>query len=155
MARMFIEFSCSDSAKINIIHALQCIPLDQINHLKILFVCIDSSDARRLIIENYRDFEIIVISEFVVPREWKTEDDWLKKYFNYVVLHEVAHAVLKHKSPRTLDIDQARMQEMDADSLAMTWLNGYLKSKGMEPYTIEILEESQQRVRLERMQYLS
>jgi hypothetical protein len=47
------------------------------------------------------------------------------------------------------------MQEMDADSLAMTWLNGYLKSKGMEPYTIEILEESQQRVRLERMQYLS
>lgn len=151
---MVIEFSCSREAEMNITHAIQCIPLNQIKGMKILFVCIDSSDARRLVMENYEGFEIIVISEFVIPRKWKTEDDWAKKYFNYVVLHEVAHALLQHKSPRNLTKEQNDEQENDADELAMSWFNEYLSSKEMEVYSDTELEKAQQRVQTERSKYL-
>jgi hypothetical protein len=149
-----IEFSCSCEAQTNIIHAIQCIPLSQIEGIKLLFVCIDSSDARRLVMENYEGFEIIVISEFVIPRNWKTEDEWSKKYFNYVVLHEVAHALLKHKSPRNLTVEQNNEQENEADELAMSWFNEYLTSKEMELYSDTALKEAQIKVQKDRKKYL-
>lgn len=151
---MVIEFSCNFDAKRNICDAIQCIPLCEIEGIKILFVCIDSSDARRLVMEQYEGFEIIVFSEFVIPRNWKTEDEWSKKYFNYVVLHEVAHALLKHKSPKTMTIGQSTAQENEADELAMSWFNEYLSSKGMKLYSDIELSEAQKKVQIERKKYL-
>lgn len=149
-----IEFSCSFEAKQNIIHAIQCVDVNEIQHLKILFVCVDSSDARRLVMENYVDFEIIVISEFVVPRDWRTEDNWSKRYFNYLILHEIAHALLKHKSPRSIDADDNEIQENDADDLAMKWLNNYLALKNMGEYSKMELEKAQNMIQDYRKKYL-
>ena len=149
-----IEFSCSNEAKTNIIHAVQCIPLEDIEGMNILFVCVDSSDARRLVMENYIGFEIIVISEFVIPRDWKIEDEWSKKYFNYIILHEVAHSLLKHKSPRNLTTEKNISQEKETDELAMLWLNDYLNSKKMNSYTDIELYHAQQRVQIARSKYL-
>ena len=153
-SNMVIQFSCSDDAKTNITHAIQCIPLPEIEGMNILFVCIDNSDARRLVMENYKEFEIIVISEFVVPRNWRIEDDWTKRYFNFVILHEVAHALLKHKSPNQLSANEHEKQETDADTKAMEWLNSYFESKKMALFTSDELELSQTRVRAERSKYL-
>jgi hypothetical protein len=151
---MVIQFSCSDDAKTNITHAIQCIPLLELEGMNILFVCIDNSDARRLVMENYKEFEIIVISEFVVPRNWRIEDDWTKRYFNFVILHEVAHALQKHKSPNQLTANEHENQEADADAKAMEWLNSYFEFKRMALFTSEELELSQTRVRAERSKYL-
>lgn len=151
---MVIEFSCSIEAKINITHAIQCIPLNEIDELSILFVCIDNSDARRLVMENYKDFEIIVISEFVVPRDWDNEDHWKKRYFNFLILHEVAHALHKHKSPKKLNLEQNKKQEDDADSTAMLWLNSYFGSKSMNLYYEDELKLSQDKIKFDRSSYL-
>jgi len=151
---MVIKFSCSSEAEINITHAIQCIPLNEIDPINILFVCIDSSDARRLVMENYQNFEIIVISEFVVPRTWRTEDDWSKRYFNFVVLHEVAHALLQHKSPKVLKIDQAKHQEEEADELAFGWFNSYANRKNMNSITEVEIRNSQKKINDVRTKYL-
>jgi hypothetical protein len=151
---MVIKFSCSSVAETNITHAIQCIPLNEIDEMNFLFVCIDSSDARRLVMENYQNFEIVIISEFVVPRTWRTEDEWSKRYFNFVVLHEVAHALLQHKSPNQITLDENSTQENDADVLAMRWLNEYFQHKKMAQFTEQELDIAQKKIRTERAKYL-
>ena len=151
---MTVKFSCSSEAQVNICHALSCLPKGTIAEIDLLFVCIDSSDARRLVMSNYIDYEIIVISEFIVPRNWKVEDHWSKRYFNYVILHEIAHALLKHKSPTVLTQEESKMQEDEADSMAMEWFNEYAEYKEMILYTQKELEDSQNKIQLERKKYL-
>lgn len=53
---MVIKFTCSNDVETNITHAVQYFPLADIAEMNLLFVCIDSSDARRLVMENYEDF---------------------------------------------------------------------------------------------------
>jgi len=147
-----IKFSCSLHARTDIEHALCCIPAEILDSIDILFVCVDSSDARQLVMSSYLGYEIIVISEFVVSRNWRTEDHWGKRYFNFVILHEVAHAVSRHGVSRGAE-DQLR-QEDEADALALEWLNDYFSSKGMDPFTEEELISSKNRVQAYRLQYL-
>lgn len=151
---MPIKFSCSREAETCIVHALQCLPSKVLDDTKFLFVCVDNSDARRLVVENYQGYEIIVISEFVVPRNWKTEDEWSKRYFNFVLLHEVGHALYRHKSPNSISSEANSSQETDANNFAYKWLNAYLASKKMEPFTENELLESQGKTSSERLKYL-
>lgn len=62
------------------------------------------------------------------------ETDPKARYFIYVVLHEVAHATKKHKSPifDNLTRDQLEAQEKEADELALSWFNDHVVKKNNE-----------------------
>lgn len=70
------------------------------------------------------------------------ETDPRARYFIYVVLHEVAHAMRKHKSPKLdhITIDDFEAQEKDADNLAMSWFNEHV-SKRNNKYLLPITKQ--------------
>lgn len=151
---MSVNFSCSDEAKENITHALTRLPKEVVESKNYLFVCVDYSDARRLVMKNYKGYEIIVFSEFVVPRDRVSEDHWSKRYFYFVVFHEIAHAHLEHVSPREISKSENQKQEAAADELAFEWMNNYCERTKSRLFTENELSESQSRVKSERMKYL-
>jgi len=53
------------------------------------------------------------------------------RYFIYVVLHEVAHAIKNHKSPRFdhLTDEEYKAQEKEADDLAIKWFNEHVTKR--------------------------
>ena len=53
------------------------------------------------------------------------------RYFIFVVLHEIAHAYLKHLSPKLDSLTDSEMeaQEDEADKLALQWFNGYVEAR--------------------------
>ena len=89
-------------------------------------------DACRVARHYCQTREIILISERILPGEnVKDETDYRTRYFIYVVLHEVAHAIKKHKSPifDNLTRDEFEAQEKEADELAITWFNDHVKKE--------------------------
>jgi hypothetical protein len=70
--------------------------------------------------------EIIIISEGQIPPTGKPpEKEFMIKEFIRVILHEVAHAYLEHKSHAFdgLSDEQSRQQETEADELVDQWIN--------------------------------
>lgn len=137
-------FSCSEGAKFWIRHALDCLP-DEVGDTignRLAFVCMDSSDGRRLTKEFCNNREIIVLSERIVPRGGLCENDWKVRYFWFAVLHEVAHAYCDHQAPKAISAEDNLQQEHHADDLAYKWFNEYLKSKSQPLFTDEELEKA-------------
>ena len=68
------------------------------------------------------------------------------RYFIYVVLHEVVHAIKKHKSPKfdNLTEQENHAQEEEADAIALEWFNEHVKELNnpyVKPLTIEEINE--------------
>ena len=72
--------------------------------------------------------EIILVSDHVLPKGQTDEGQPDVRYFIYVVLHEVAHAIRKHKSPQydSLTQEEYQAQEEEADTLAFQWFNDHI-----------------------------
>jgi hypothetical protein len=100
-----------------------------------LFTSTANRDACRIARHYCQSREIILISERILPgKNVVNETDPKARYFIYVVLHEVAHAVRKHKSPEldNLTKDEIEAQEKEADELAMSWFNDHVTERKNE-----------------------
>jgi len=74
------------------------------------------------------------------------------RYFIFVVLHEVVHAVKRHQSPLYDCLTQAEKeaQEREADDLALKWFNTHIAALGnphLQPLTRMDIDEAQERSR--------
>jgi hypothetical protein len=130
--------------------ALQYLPEDlfEKNKEELLFTSTATWDACRVARHYCQTREIILISERVLPGMNTYETDPKARYFIYVVLHEVAHAIKKHKSPifDNLTRDQIEAQEKEADELALSWFNDHVVKKNNEhllPITKEEIKVSE------------
>ena len=139
-------FSCSYDAEVWIRHSLRCLPEAVRFDIepRVAFVCVDSSDARRLSREFCDDNEIIILSERIIPRGPLVEDHWQVRYFMFAVLHEVAHALRNHRSPQAISAQENADQEREADELAFNWFNNHLSETNQPIYSQYELMKAQQ-----------
>ena len=143
--------------------ALGYLPLDVLDANKeaLVFVASSECDAFRLA-PQYREREVIVLSGRIFPTGAESEGDRSARYFIFAVLHEVAHAVLKHKSPRFdgLTVEENDAQETEANELAYHWFNQHVENSSNEwllPVSKAEVEEAMEQSRklrdeLERVQ---
>jgi hypothetical protein len=125
--------------------ALKYLPEDVFgkNKEEFLFTSTATRDACRVARHYCQTREIILISERILPgKNVKDEADPKARYFIYVVLHEIAHAISKHKSPKfdNLTNDEYESQEKEADELAMSWFNEHVAKRNND-YLLPITEK--------------
>jgi hypothetical protein len=96
---------------------------------KLLFIGTGAMDARRVAPALRKSREIIVLSERIFPKKGANEGHPKVRYFIFVVLHEVAHAVLNHRSPLldNLTKEENEAQEKEAADLAIAWFNAHVQ----------------------------
>lgn len=114
--------------------ALKYLPINVLNDNKegFLFTSTASRDACRVARHHCQSREIILLSERILPgAEVRDETHPKARNFIYVVLHEVAHAIRNHKSPKfdRLTQEEHEVQEQEADDLAMKWFNGHVAER--------------------------
>ena len=141
-------FDCSQDAKFWIIHALNCLPEDvrATQQDRLAFVCMDTSDGRRLTPAFCQEREIIILSERIVPRGCLPQDDLKVRYFVFAVLHEIAHGVSRHLPPNQISEQQDAAQEKEAHTLAFAWFNNYIRTRNspdLREFTEEELMQAQ------------
>ena len=115
--------------------ALKYLPINVLNENKerFLFTSTATRDACRVARHPCQSREIILLSERILPGALVRDETHPKaRYFIYVVLHEVAHAIRNHKSPKfdRLTHEEYEAQEQEADDLAMKWFNEHVAERG-------------------------
>ncbi|MDY6857451.1 MAG: hypothetical protein SWO11_22655 [Thermodesulfobacteriota bacterium] len=108
-----------------------------------LFTSTANRDACRVARHYCQSREIILISERILPgQKVRDETDPKARYFIYVVLHEVAHAIKKHKSPifDNLSKEECDAQEEEADKLVLLWFNDHIEKRNNK-YLLPITKE--------------
>jgi hypothetical protein len=121
----------------------------------IVFLTTADRDGCRVAQHYCKNCEVILLSERILPKEHANEGQADVRYFIYVILHEVVHAIKKHKSPKfdQLSPEEKKAQEDEADSLALEWFNQHIEALGnphLKPLTkedIELEQKKQQAVR--------
>lgn len=119
---------------------------------KLAFISTAESDACRLARTLCENREIILLSERILPKSGVSEDHSDVRYFIFTILHEVAHAVKKHRSPLfdNLTVEENQAQEKEADDIALSWFNYHVKRrnnpylKPIKPSEIKIAKERNQ-----------
>jgi len=131
--------------------ALKYLPDDIFDNIegKIAFTVLNS-DACRVARQICETNELIVLSHWIFPKGCISESDKESRYFIFCVLHEIAHAVLRHKSPLfdKLSVKENEKQESEAKKLAIAWYNDHVaefKNLGLPPISIEEIREQQER----------
>ncbi len=106
------------------------------------FISMAHRDGTRLARLTCETREVIVLSEHVLPNIHANEGQSEVRYFFYVVLHEVAHAIKKHRSPQydSLTNEEFEAQEKEADDLAFKWFNDHITALA-NPYLPAITDE--------------
>jgi hypothetical protein len=135
--------------------ALGYLPYELLDQHKegLVFIALAECDACRLAAQ-YREREIILLSEHIFPVHGKAVDHPSARYFIFAVLHEVAHAIRKHRSPRfdALSKEENEAQEREADELAYQWFNDHVKQQD-NPYLLPLLPDEVRKIQ-ERNQEL-
>ncbi len=143
--------------------ALGYLPFDILDEHKegLVFIALGEYDACRLA-PQYREREIIFLSDRTFPNSGVSEADRSARYFIFAVLHEVAHAIQRHKSPKfdRLTAEENQAQETEADQLAYDWFNQHVRNSDnqfllpLEPFEIEEAKQRSHGLRdeLERVQ---
>jgi hypothetical protein len=89
--------------------------------------------------------EIILLSDRIFPKGYTNYDKPEARYFVFTVLHEVSHAIKKHKSKRfdNLTDQENQIQEAEADAIAIKWFNEHIdrNNYSFEPITIEEIND--------------
>lgn len=141
-------------------NALEYLPQDVLdeNKDKLVFVSTAQTDGCRLARRYCETREVILLSERVLPKQGAKEGQPEVRYFIFTVLHEVAHAVRKHKSQKfdNLTEREDRAQEEEADGIALAWFNEHVKARNnlyLKEITTEEIEEMRKnnRTRMERL----
>ena len=130
--------------------ALEYLPseiLDSIEN-EVVFICLES-DACRLARNVYQNNEIIILSQSIFPKGYWTEKDRIFRYFVFCILHEVAHAIKKHRSPLfdNLTSKEIENQEREADQTAIFWFNSHIDKRQhpeLKPITDKEIEEQKE-----------
>jgi len=122
---------CGDNYNLWVQNALKYLPqavLDE-NKDNLVFISTAHRDACRVARHYCENREVILLSERVLPKRGANEGQPEVRYFIFVVLHEVAHAVKRHKSPKfdKLTPEENRAQEDEANKIAMEWFNDHVK----------------------------
>lgn len=108
-----------------------------------------NSDACRLAQKICKHDEIVVLSPWIftyIPAG-ACEADREFRYFIFCILHEIAHAILKHSPPEELSSKENEEQEDEADKYAIEWFNKYVLEnarKGLTQINIEEIREIQE-----------
>ena len=127
--------------------ALGYLPYEVLDENKenLAFISMAHRDGTRLARVICETREVIVLSEHVLPKGGVDEGQSDVRYFIYVVLHEVAHAVKKHRSPEYdfLTKEEFETQEREADDLAFKWFNDHVAELGNKYLTAITQEEIQ------------
>jgi hypothetical protein len=125
-------------------NALHYMPPNILNEYKekLAFVSTGQNDACRVARALCEQREIIVLSERILPKAKVNEASREVRYFTFVVLHEFAHVVKKHRSPLLDNLTPAEFeaQEKEAHELALTWYNAYVEAKA-NPHLPILMEE--------------
>ena len=121
--------------------ALEYLPravLDE-NKENLVFISTAQRDACRVARHYCENREVIILSERIFPklseRFFPKQGADVRKpkvrYFIFVVLHEVVHAVKKHKTLKFDDLtrQENKAQEDEADKIAMGWFNEHVKAR--------------------------
>lgn len=111
--------------------ALKCVPFNILNeHRDSLYIISPSEmDACRISREICEQREIIVISDRLMPKEREDSASTSVRYLMFVVLHEIVHAVKKHKPPNTITEQEIEAQEKEANEIALQWYNNNYVNK--------------------------
>ena len=133
-------------------YALKHLPPAILSELrdKLAFFLTGNKDACRLPRAICEQKEIILLSEHILPKEdvGRDQSDKKVRYFVFVVLHEIAHAVKKHRSPLIdkLSANESKAQEKEANELALSWFNDHVRNMNnlrLKPLTYEEIEKEQ------------
>ena len=128
---------CGDRGNFWVGLALEYLPEEVLNQNKdkIVFVDMANKDGCRLTRKFIEGKDIIILSEHILPKHGAHEGEASVRYYIYVVLHEIAHAINNHKSPKydSLTKDEIDMQETEADEMALKWFNDHVSSQA-NPY---------------------
>lgn len=140
---------CGRMKNIWVERALEYLPDDVFEEINDrIAITVLNSDACRLAQKISDKEEIIVLSpwlfSYIPPGTSEADKEW--RYFIFAILHEVAHAVLKHSPPDELKYQDNSSQEEEADTHALAWFNDYVSKnieKGLSPITIDEIRETQ------------
>lgn len=146
-----LMLDCGDEHNRWVAEALNYLPCEVFEKYKgsFVFTSTVNRDACRVARHYCETREVILLSERILPSQKVTDVTHPKaRYFIYVVLHEVAHAIKNHKSPMFdhLTNEECEAQELEADELAMSWFNDYvakLNNKYLLPITVQEIEAAQ------------
>ncbi len=139
--------------------ALQYLPSQIIEEIEgKIAITMLGSDAFRLAQKIRSQEEVIVLApwifSFIPPGSCEADKEW--RYLVFCVLHEIAHAFLKHSPPDELTGQEDINQEDEANRYALDWYNKYAQEnieRGLTELIIEEVRETQGRyqVRLEQI----
>ena len=120
--------------------ALEYLPSEASSEFRrsLQFYTMEIKDGARIPGASCEEKEIILLSERILPRKSAEEDEAEVRYLIYIVLHEVAHAFMKHHPPPQEGNDP---QDEEADELALTWFNAHAKN----PLTDKEIQETKER----------
>ena len=135
--------------------ALKYLPqvvLDE-NKENLVFLSTAERDGCRVARHYCENREIILLSERILPKAGTTETDLEVRNFIHTVLHEVVHAIEKHKSPKfdNLTEQEVKSQEDEADAIALKWFNDHVREVNnpyLKPITREEIENARQKSKI-------
>jgi len=117
------------------------------NKDKLVFISTAERDGCRIARHYCENREVIILSERILPKPGADDGQQDVRYFIYVVLHEVVHAIKKHKSPKfdELTTEENEAQESEANAIAMEWFNDHIitsENENLKPITKEEIEKA-------------
>jgi hypothetical protein len=129
-------------------HALRYLPVEVFAKNKEDLTFISTTEACRISRHYCETREIIILADRIFPKG-VSHDQPEARYFIFSVLHEVAHAIKKHKSKKfdNLSDQEEQAQEDEADAIAIKWYDEYIERNNfcMEPITIEEINDIRQK----------
>jgi hypothetical protein len=145
---------CGDRHNQWVQNALEYLPRDVLDEHKgrLAFIAMAQRDGIRLARVLCETREVIILAEHILPKARAHEGHPEVRYFIYVVLHEIAHAIKRHRSPLydSLTCQQIEDQEAEADTLALTWFNDHIEglaNPDLPPLTCEEVDEAKSKSR--------
>jgi Zn-dependent peptidase ImmA (M78 family) len=111
--------------------ALRYLPIVVFDKHKENLAFISTSEACRIARDYCEKREIILLADRIFPKGVASEAQPEVRYFIFAVLHEVAHAIKKHKSQKfdNLSEQENQAQEHEADAIAINWFNECIKDR--------------------------
>lgn len=120
-----------DNEKVRVVEvALTYVPAFVVNDLRdrLAILTLTHRSGMRLSRPLCENCEVVLLSEEKFPRVGGRQQENDFRFFIFLVLHEVAHAYLKHKCPYfdKLSEEEAKKNEDEATAKAIEWFNLYL-----------------------------
>jgi hypothetical protein len=140
---------CGRSGNVWVETALAYLPDDVFEEIEDkVSITVLNSDACRLGEKVKDKDEVIVLSpwlfSYLPPGSSEADKEW--RYFIFTILHEIAHAILKHSAPDELGPQENQSQEDEANAYALEWFNSYVSEnthKDLAPLTIDEVRGTQ------------